>query len=238
MGYRKSLRRRREQLGGEDFVASKYKATRQRRRRITEKQREKVWRSKFSIEPIIYRAQNGNPRDVRTFLFDVSHILKVYIDHYRLKGADDEDTMYKIVMFVIDNLQYIGDDVNKGQPEYWQNPEDTIITMKGDCEDGAILIKSLALAAGVPDWKVKILAGMVVGGGHAYCTYIRYDESQVILDWCYWPNRKRIEDRLERKDESNYLDVWFSFDKRYGYAPKPTEYTNGTAKNINFKIGG
>jgi hypothetical protein len=174
---------------------------------------------------------------VRTFLFDVSHILDLYIDYYNLKGWDDEDTMYKIVMWVIDHLQYVGDEVNKGQVEYWQNPEDTIITLKGDCEDGAILIKSLALAAGVPDWKVKILAGMVVGGGHAYCTYIRNDETQVILDWCYWPNRLRIPERPERASETNYKEVWFSWDKKYGYAPKPTEYTNGQASEFNLKLG-
>jgi len=238
MGYRKSLRRRAEQPGGSDFVVGHVRAAVQRKARIVEKKREAVWRSKFDIEPIIYRAQNGNPRDVRTFLFDVSHILNIYIDYYNLKGWDDEDTMYKIVMWVIDNLQYVGDEVNKGQVEYWQNPEDTIITLKGDCEDGAILIKSLALAAGVPDWKVKILAGMVVGGGHAYCTYIRSDETQVILDWCYWPNRLRISERPQRASETNYKEVWFSWDKKYGYAPKPTEYTNGQAGAFNLQLGG
>jgi len=238
MGYRKSLRRRAEQPGGSDFVVGHVRAAVQRKARIVEKKREAVWRSKFDIEPIIYRAQNGNPRDVRTFLFDTSHILDIYINHYGLKGWDDEDTMYKIVMWVIDNLQYVGDQANKGQVEYWQNPEDTIITLKGDCEDGAILIKSLALAAGVPDWKVKIMAGMVVGGGHAYCTYIRHDETQVILDWCYWPNRLKLHDRPDRGRESNYLEVWFSFDKRHGYAPKPTEYTNGQAGAFNLQLGG
>ena len=198
MGFRKRLRRRAEQMGGGDFIAGVVKAKKQLKRRMVEKKRESVWRSKFSTAPVIYRAQNGNPRDVRTFLFDASHVLDKYIDYYKLKGHDDEDTMYRIVVFVIDYLRYVGDDITKGQPEYWQNPEDTIVTMKGDCEDGAILIKSLSLAAGVPDWKVKIMAGMVVGGGHAYCTYIRNDETQVILDWCYWPNKKQIDDRPER----------------------------------------
>jgi predicted transglutaminase-like cysteine proteinase len=238
MGYRKSLRRRREQLGGTDFQTNQYKAARQKRRRVTEKKREKVWRAKFTVEPIIYRAQNGNPRDVRTFLFDTSHILEAYVDYYDLKGYDDEDTMWNILLFVIDHLRYVGDQTTKGQPEFWQNPEDTIITMRGDCEDGAILIKSLALVAGIPDWKVKIMAGMVVGGGHAYCTYIRHDETQVILDWCYWPNKKKLHDRPDRGREENYLEVWFSFDKRYGYAPKPTEYGNSQIKVSSFKVGG
>ena len=238
MGYRKKVRRRREQAGGGDYVARQYRAVRQKARRVIEKRREKVWRSKFTIEPIIYRAQNGNPRDVRTFLFDTSHILETYINYYGLKGIDDEDTMHKILVFVIDNLNYVGDEASKGQPEFWQNPEDTIITMQGDCEDGAILIKSLALVAGIPDWKVKIMAGMVVGGGHAYCTFIRHDETQVILDWCYWPNKKQLHERPDRGREPNYLDVWFSFDKRYGYAPKPVEYGSSEIKSLTFKVGG
>ena len=206
------------------------------RTRYNEKKREKVWRSKFRIEPIIYRAQYGNPRDVRTFLFDSSYILEAYVKHYNLKGIDDEDTMHNILLWVIDYLHYVGDGINKGQVEYWQNPEDTIITLRGDCEDGAILIKSLSLVAGVPDWKVKILAGEVVGGGHAYCTFIRYDESQVILDWCYWPNRLVISKRPHREDEKNYKDVWFSFDKKYSYAPRPIEYSSSDISDMNFKL--
>jgi len=77
--------------------------------------REKSWRAKFNVEPIIYRAQNGNPRDVRTFLFDKSHVLDAYIKYYRLKGIDDEDTMRRIVIWVIDHLRYVGDQTNKGQ---------------------------------------------------------------------------------------------------------------------------
>lgn len=205
--------------------------------RIQDKKREKVWRSKFSIRPIFYRAQNGNPRDVRTFLFDDSYILEAYVKYYKLKGVNDEDTMINILFWVQDHLHYVGDMINKGQVEYWQNPEDTIITMRGDCEDGAILIKSLSLVAGVPDWKVKILAGEVVGGGHAYCTFIRYDETQVILDWCYWPNRLPISHRKKREDEENYKDVWFSFDKRHSYAPKPLEYSNSKITSTTFKLG-
>ena len=95
------------------------------------------------------------------------------------------------------------------------------------CEDFALLIKSLSLVAGVPDWKVKVLAGDVVGGGHAYCTYIRDDDTQCILDGCYWPNRLPINDRPPIEKETNYKQIWFSFDKTNGYAPKPIEYGAG-----------
>ena len=206
-----------------------------RDRRLDAK-REKKWREMFEKYPVIYRAQNGNPRDVRTFLFDNSYILDAYVKYYKLVGVDDEETMWKILIWVQKNLRYVGDSENKGQVEYWQNPEDTVITLRGDCEDGAILIKSLSLVAGVPDWKVKILCGDVVGGGHAYCTYIRYDDVQVILDWCYWPNQLHIMDRKPRQEETNYKEVWFSFDKMYSYVPKPTEYSQGNISDLNLKL--
>ena len=211
---------------------------RQIRKRQKDKKREQKWRAAFKKSPVIYNAQNSNPRDVRTFLFDQSYILKAYVDYYKLKGIDDENTMLRILLWVQDNLKYVGDEKNKGQIEFWQNPEDTIITLKGDCEDGAILIKSLSLVAGVPDWKVKILAGNVVGGGHAYCTFIRHDETQVILDWCYWPNRKPLHARPDRRREPNYKEVWFSWDKKYSYVSRPTQYSNGKVSAMNFTVGG
>jgi predicted transglutaminase-like cysteine proteinase len=199
--------------------------------------RENMWRSKFVVQPIIYAAQDKCQRDVRTFLFDRSYILEKYVDHYKLRGQDDNETMYKILMWTIDNFKYMSDEDTRKQVEYWQNPEESLFTMTGDCEDGSLLMKSLSLVAGVPDWKVKVLAGDVKGGGHAYLTYIRDDESQVILDWCYWPNRLPINSRPVRESEPNYYKVWFSFDKLYGYAPKATTYTHhGEIQVCGFKI--
>ena len=200
---------------------------------VDDELREGVWRSKFAVQPIIYSAQDDCQRDVRTFVFDVSYVLETYVNHYQLKAGSDDETMYKILMWVIDNFKYIGDEETRKQIEYWQNPEESLHTMTGDCEDGAILIKSLSLVAEVPDWKVKIMCGDVVGGGHAYCTYIRDDDSQCLLDWCYWPNRLPIASRPTRENEPNYKAIWFSFDKMHGYAPKAITYTAGEISKMN-----
>lgn len=192
-----------------------------------EKARELLWRSKFTIQPIIYKAQDSCRRDVRTFIFDKSYVLEKYVDHFQLRAYTDTDIMYRILMWVIDNLRYVGDEVTRKQVEYWQNPEETLCTLTGDCEDGSLLIKSLSLIAGVEDWKVKIVAGKVAEGGHAYCTYIRDDDTQVVLDWCYGANRLPINERPSIEKESNYKQIWFSFDKTNGYAAKPIEYGAG-----------
>ena len=189
--------------------------------------RERTWRSKFQVQPIIYNAQNNLPRDVRTFLFDKSCILEQCIIDYKLKGSTDSDTAYNCLMWVIDHVKYVGDETTHKQIEFWQDPEETIATLQGDCEDMSILLKSLCLIAGIPDWKIKIMCGNVTGGGHAYCVYIRDDDSQCILDGCYWPNRLPINSRPARETEKNYLEVWFSFDRMHGYAPKPIVYSLG-----------
>lgn len=195
-------------------------------RELTPKEQERAnkWNNKWPKERVTYDAQYGRPRDVRTFIFDRSYILEDVINKHNLAGKNDADTMYRILMFVMKNLKYTGDKETKGQEEFWQNPEDTLTLRKGDCEDGAILIKSLSLIAGVPDYKVKIGAGAVKGGGHAYALYLRDDNTQCILDWCYWPNKLQINKRKKFADESNYYDIWFSFNKEYSWSRVPRKY--------------
>jgi len=189
--------------------------------------REKEWNNRFPKKPVIYNAQYDRPRDPRTFVFDKSYILESIIKNYGLSSKDDNTTILSCLTFVQSFIKYAGDRKTKGQDEFWQNPEDTVTLQKGDCEDGAILIKSLSLVAGVPDWKVRICAGHVKGGGHAYCTYVRDDDTQCIMDWCYWPNRLPVNERRSLKDEKNYYEVWFSWTRKYTFAPQRTTYSKG-----------
>jgi predicted transglutaminase-like cysteine proteinase len=195
-------------------------------RKLTKKEKKKAryWTKKWPQAPIIYHAQYGRPRDVRTFIFRHSHILENAIEKRGLIGKNDDETMHKILMFVIDYLKYTGDKETKGQAEFWQNPEDTLTLGRGDCEDGAILIKSFSLVAGIPDYKIKICAGSVKGGGHAYCIYLRDDNTWCILDWCYWPNKLPINKRKNWANEKNYYDIWFTFNERFAFASGPKSY--------------
>jgi len=189
-----------------------------------EKKRANYWNSRQPKERVVYKAQYGRLRDVRTFIFDRSFILEDVIKNHNLVGKEDNETMYNILIFVMNHVKYTGDVETKGQKEFWQNPEDTITLGKGDCEDGAILIKSLSLIAGVPDYKVRIAAGAVKGGGHAYVLYVRSDDTQCVLDWCYWPNKILIKDRKKFEEEENYYDIWFSFNKEFSFSSAPKRY--------------
>jgi hypothetical protein len=198
----------------------------QRELSSSEMERANFWNNKWPKDRIIYNAQYGRPRDVRTFIFDRSYILEDVLRNYNIvhNGDNDDEVMYKILMSTMRYFRYVGDEQSKGQAEFWQNPEDSATLGTGDCEDGAILIKSLSIVAGVPDYKVKIAAGMVKGGGHAYVMYLRDNDTQCILDWCYWPNDLPINARKNWKKEENYYDIWFSFNKEYSFAPVATNY--------------
>jgi hypothetical protein len=193
--------------------------------------RKEWWVNKFKKKPVIYKAQYGYKHDVRNFVFPRSYIFDDAIKRFNLKDANDTTTVYRCFLYVLDTLKYVSDTDSKSQNEFWQYPEETFARRTGDCEDGAILLKSMTLCAGVPDWKVKIIAGEVKGGGHAYCTYIRDDDTQIILDWCYWPNKLPIDKRPDLLDEPNYKDIWFSFNNKYSYAECKVTYAKGKIKN-------
>jgi len=184
------------------------------------KTREKWWTDRFPKKPIIYKAQGKGLRDVRNFIFDRSYLFTKIIRKYNLNALHDDDKVYNCCMFVQDKIKYVEDVKARGYGEFWQYPEDTLFRASGDCEDMAILMKSLTMALEVPDWKVKIIAGKVKDGGHAYCTYIRDDDTQAIMDCCYWPNRLKIKDRPSFDIENNYGEIWFSFNRKYSYAEK------------------
>lgn len=88
------------------------------------------------------------------------------------------------------------------------------------CEDGSILLTSLARNAGVPANLLRICAGWVVTGqhaplgGHAYTIYKASDGIFRAIDWCYRPNNLPILKRTPFFMEPYYKDIWFSFNDK------------------------
>lgn len=122
-------------------------------------------------------------------------------------------------------VTYVSDTSSYGVSEYWAFPYQTLTRKIGDCEDGAILLANILVKSGVPYYRVRICAGSVNGGGHAYCVYCRETDNEwVVLDWCYWPNDLPVHQRKTHKQERNYFDsernfyVWFSWDLKNIYA--------------------
>jgi len=142
-------------------------------------------------------------------------------------GATNDDKALAGLKLVKSLTTYVPDSstATYKQEEYWAYPYQTLKKKMGDCEDGGILLANILVRSGVPWYRVRVCAGSVKGGGHAYCVYCRETDNEwVVLDWCYWYNTLSVAQRPTHKQMQNYFDkdlnfyVWFSWDLKNTYA--------------------
>ncbi|MBN1803058.1 MAG: DUF4332 domain-containing protein [Candidatus Lokiarchaeota archaeon] len=213
------------------------------------------WNSKWVKQPIIYtgralRGSNYNKQidvDVKTFIKNNDEILKHVIKEAKLKKDTFNATALACQKFVCEMLAYTFDEESSDCVEFWQFPFETIQSAVGDCEDGAILISSLLINAGIPSWRIKCVGGAVLPdptapaapgeelGGHGWTIYLadRADSERqlewVVLDWCYCPDPEiTVEDKplaREGGQEGAYKDVWFTYNDEYSWAPEQIAIT-------------
>ena len=99
-----------------------------------------------------------------------------------------------------------------------------------NCDGKATVFKALSLAAGIPDYKVKVCAGWVIKPGsktakvgHAYPIYL-WKDNWYVIDPTYYPDYTPFEKRKIHKDLPNYYPVehpiWWSFSKTFCFAQK------------------
>jgi len=109
------------------------------------------------------------------------------------------------------------------EKEYWQLAYETYKRRKGDCEDGAILMANMMLMSGIPYWRIRLNAGNVKGGGHAWVTYLREKDNRwYVMDWCYWYSQSKGF-KTVWDDAKNYFKIWCSWNKKYTYGDLPKE---------------
>jgi hypothetical protein len=154
--------------------------------------------------------------DLREFINKYNYSLPIFT------GTNDEIVQQALVWVII-NIKYVSDFTSYVYPEYWAYDYQTFKRRVGDCEDGAILLYNILLKNNVPYWKIRLSAGWVnsINGkeGHCYVTYYCEETDKwVVLDWCYWPNMAKINERKDYKGETNYIDVWFSWNMKYCYS--------------------
>lgn len=197
-----------------------------------------VLMTKININKILIQFRNSrvngekSETDYDRYLQFPDRNIKVLADKIVKTSDSDDVKMYKIVKWVQNNITYISDIKNYGQVEYWALPTLTANKKTGDCEDGAFLIHSLGLNAGIQPDKLRTYGGLVKTdsvtaplGGHAWTAYKRkVDDEWVVLDWCYYPNSKKISERIAMKDDMKYLDDYFYLGKLEGTVETP--FTN------------
>ncbi len=205
---------------------------------------ENYWNNKYPSSIINYSCRHtpnkgGYSLDVRWFFgnVDVDEIQKIVKDW---KNLSNDDKMLKCQEWVNKNITYCSDGINYGLNEYWCDAIETLNFRTGDCDDGAILMANLALACGIPYWRVRITAGGVkdslgnFAGYHAFLTYLpdgeldkEFDKQDwKVCDWCYYNDFRPFNQRPNYKDNILYSgEVWFSFNKKYAFS------THGTKLN-------
>lgn len=191
-----------------------------------EEEMEKFWNNRYpKINKNYQRTEKtGN------YSIDVRNFFAPYDANVpKVLGATNDDKAFNAQKLVRERVTYVPDKTRIGIEEYWAYWYETWERKAGDCEDGAILMANILLASGVPYWRIRLNAGSVNGGGHAYLTYCRETDNQfVVLDWCYWPNNLPIAQRKLHKDEQNYDDeeknfyIWFSWNLKYCFGKMQT----------------
>ena len=75
-------------------------------------------------------------------------------------------TIKQIQEWIARNIKTVPD-----RKDFWQFPFETLARGAGDCEDKNGLLANLIRVSGVPDWKVRLNAGMTNAGAHVWVTY-------------------------------------------------------------------
>jgi len=201
---------------------------------LKEQPKEKYYNNKYSKIDMTYYGRvvpttsNRVKIDVRDFFNEYDSEIRKIVESLKMGRMTDDEKALECLLWVINNIKYVGD-AEKGHKDFWQFGFETLYYKTGDCEDGAILLANMLLIAGVPYWKVRLSVGDVTGGAHGYVTYYcGASDKWVVLDWCYWVNKKSIKLRNDYKDEGNYLGVWFSWNQKYSFSSG----LNNKAKNI------
>ena len=186
------------------------------------------WNNRWPKNKVLYKIDGQHSCDVRNLIFTKSHVLQSVANSIKGQSINQDDIMKKVLKWTIMNIKYKTDQQLYGQPELWQNPEVTYSRKQGDCEDGALLMITLARLCGIPAYKIKLCAGFVKTGtkgkeGHAYCIYLADDEKWYTLDWCYWKNESL--NNFKKKPHSqnpNYIDIWWTANDEFSWSQHET----------------
>ena len=210
---------------------------------MDEKQLRDYWNNKWEKKSVIYAGRtlkNSNipiDADVRNFIFANDDMVKNLIEKYDLKKPTFNETAHACQKFVVNFMSYREDELQNACSEFWQFPFETIASKVGDCEDGAILMASLMINAGIPNWRVKVVGGTVKPeptaptGGHAWCIYLadRPDGTLdwEIHDWCYFQDSAVPSGRkVLAKDggyKGIYQSIWFTFNNEFAWTDELTK---------------
>lgn len=172
--------------------------------------------------------------DVRNFLTPKDSYLKEIVKPFS-RGKNNDKKMYESWDLLRQTVKYKYDEIEKGKADHWTLP--SIVLQRGydDCDGMAVTLASLAMAAGVPEYRIKIALGKVSkdrfapSGGHAWVLYLNSDNK-----WEIWEGTARVQGRKGLASEllgnSWYHTIYNTFNTEFAFDQDGIEdesrYTN------------
>jgi len=202
------------------------------------------WNHRWPKADITYKAREDKIRfDVRNFITVPDCVLKELIKQYDLKAGDDDETAWRIMRWVQQNVSYVSDSSQFGFTEHWDFPAEVLYRKRvgggADCEGMTHLIVSLCENAGIKPYRIKVACGYVhyqggrLAGGHSYPIYLRRSSNEwVDLDPCFYPSSTKVEDRTPAKLNKVYGEIWFTFNSTLSWRQSSLEFS---AKDLKEK---
>jgi len=185
------------------------------------------WNYRWKLTSALYfkRGELPDVMDIRTLISKPDDLSQYIINDYNLKGFDCDSTAIRCQRWVKENIKYV-DEINEG--DMWQFPFETISRGTGDCDDGSILMSSLMINAGIPNYRVKSALGWVkVDGsddtfGHVWTLYLASDNKWRNLDWCFYALKDPYVHPLDKPIKNErYQEITLSFNNEFVWSNIP-----------------
>jgi hypothetical protein len=207
-------------------------------------QLEDYWNNKYPKANIEYTGRTFPttkemiPIDVRLLLTPQDFHIHTLLEKYSLKvaGGNYDETVIKIYKWIYSNFyKYITDQQNYGIPELWEFPFEILAkkastpTEGFDCDSWANFQASFYIAAGVPNWKIRVVAGNSNLGGHA-TVYVHSDKDNRFhhVNSTYGATHNVLSDYpIDASHDDLFInDVWFSWNDKIAWHQFTTEASN------------
>lgn len=197
-----------------------------------------MWWNKRWIEKMIMYNLNGKGYvDVKkVFKVTAEGEMELRVISNNFKDFDNDVKILKIARYVNSNLTYTNDEVNYGKVEYWADPYEVIRRWRDDCDGFAVLIAYLGWAAGIPRYRLKVVAGEIkydsgAIGGHAYCQYLREGDNlwyTIEGSWYAKEAFARYRKHIPHTDDMKRYDaLWWSTTDKKSFAQHNMEIERG-----------
>ena len=204
---------------------------------------EEYWNSKYPKKNISYHGrympnlQEGKFRrkkleiDVRLFVQPNDWVIQEDIINNRLNVKDParcNNDILKIYKHTrtkpLNPYRYVHDGPNVGVSEFWYFPHELREAKKGDCDDWGNELASYLIAAGVPAFRVRCVAGITYSGFGHLTVYVLADD---LKTWYHLnstnpigmiPNKfDKLPQNGDLVDKIGIKDVWFSYNNIYSW---------------------